>query len=51
MMVYLMSIWNILLPFGILYGHLIIVVIWYIFPRFGIVSREKSGNPDIDPRK
>jgi hypothetical protein len=21
------------------------VVIWYIFPRFGIVCKEKSGNP------
>jgi hypothetical protein len=22
------------------------VVIWYIFPRFGILDQEKSGNPD-----
>jgi hypothetical protein len=29
----------ILWPFGKL------VVIWYIFPRFGIMYREKSGNP------
>jgi hypothetical protein len=21
------------------------VVIWYIFPRFGILDQEKSGNP------
>jgi hypothetical protein len=34
-----MAIWYILGPFGNL------VVIWYIFPRFGILYREKSGNP------
>jgi hypothetical protein len=22
-----------------------VVVIWYIFPRFGILCQEKSGNP------
>jgi hypothetical protein len=46
----------------ILYGHLEyltairymlrpisnLVVIWYIFPRFGILYREKSGNPSSD---
>jgi hypothetical protein len=27
-------------------GHLVyFVVIWYIFPRFGILDQEKSGNP------
>jgi hypothetical protein len=30
----------ILWPFGSL------MVIWYIFPRFGILHQEKSGNPD-----
>jgi hypothetical protein len=35
--------WSILCPNGIFYGHL--VVIWYIFSRFGKLSREKSGNP------
>jgi hypothetical protein len=24
------------------------VVIWYIFPRFGIFDQEKSGNPERD---
>jgi hypothetical protein len=24
------------------------VVIWYIFPRFGILYQEKSGNPDLE---
>jgi hypothetical protein len=24
------------------------VVIWYIFPRFGILYLEKSGNPGVD---
>jgi hypothetical protein len=28
-----------------LYGHLVnVVVIWYIFPRFGILVKDKSGN-------
>jgi hypothetical protein len=31
---------------GIFYGNLgIFVVIWYIFPRFGTLYQEKSGNP------
>jgi hypothetical protein len=44
---------------GIFYDHLVyftamgnilwplvnFVVIWYIFPRFGILYQEKSGNP------
>jgi hypothetical protein len=34
---------------GIFYGHLVhFVVILYIFPRFGILCREKSGNPGVD---
>jgi hypothetical protein len=35
-------IWNILRPFGNL------LVIWYIFPRFGILCQEKSGNHDTE---
>jgi hypothetical protein len=56
--VYFKSIWNILQPIGILYGHLeyftvnwyiyghwvYFVVIWYVFPRFGIMHQGKSGN-------
>jgi hypothetical protein len=34
------AIWYILWPFGN------VVAIWYIFPRFGILCQEKSGNPD-----
>jgi hypothetical protein len=34
---------GILWPFGISYGHF--MVIWYIFPRFGMLCQEKSGNP------
>jgi hypothetical protein len=31
---------------GNIYGLLVyFVVIWYIFPRFGILYKEKSGNP------
>jgi uncharacterized membrane protein YuzA (DUF378 family) len=36
---YITAIWYILWPFGDL------VAIWYIFPSFGILRREKSGNP------
>jgi hypothetical protein len=46
-LVYSLAIWNVLLPFGIFYvwpfGNL--VERWYIFPRFGILCLEKSGNP------
>jgi hypothetical protein len=35
-----------LCPFSLFYGHLVhLVVIWYIFARFGMLYREKSGNP------
>jgi hypothetical protein len=41
-----MPIWSILRPLEIFYGHLVdFVVIWYIFPRFGMLYQEKSGNP------
>jgi hypothetical protein len=41
-----MVIWSILRPFGIFCGHLVyFIVIWYIFPRFGMLYQEKSGNP------
>jgi hypothetical protein len=36
---YFTAIWYILCPFGN------VVVIWYMFPRFGILCQEKSGNP------
>jgi hypothetical protein len=42
-----MDIWSILWTFYIFYGRLVyFVVIWYIFPHFGIYYQEKSGNPD-----
>jgi hypothetical protein len=32
---------------GIFYVQLVyLVVVWYIFPRFGLLYQEKSGNPD-----
>jgi hypothetical protein len=41
-----MTIWPILRPLELFYGHLVyFVLIWYIFPRFGILDQEKSGNP------
>jgi hypothetical protein len=45
-LLYFMTIWSSLWPLEIFDGHLIFfVVIWYIFPRFGILDQEKSGNP------
>jgi hypothetical protein len=44
--------WYILWPSGIYYGYFVhfcpfcnLVAIWYIFPRFGMLCQEKSGNP------
>jgi hypothetical protein len=53
---YFMAIWDILWPFGIFYGHLgyfmaicyILCSFWYIFSSFGIMSQEKSGNPELE---
>jgi hypothetical protein len=43
-----MTIWSVLLPKVTFYVHLVhFVVIWYIFPRFGLLYREKSGNPGV----
>jgi hypothetical protein len=51
------AIWSVLLPFGIFYCHLVyFVAIWYIlwsfgvpiFSRFGMLRKEKSGNPAPD---
>jgi hypothetical protein len=39
---YFTVIWYILWTFGN------VVVTWYIFPRFGILCQEKSGNPGND---
>jgi hypothetical protein len=39
-------------PNNIFNGHLIhFVVMWYIFPRFGMLYREKSGNPGHKSRR
>jgi hypothetical protein len=41
-----MTVWSILRPLEIFYGHLeYFVAIWYNFPHFGILDQEKSGNP------
>jgi hypothetical protein len=46
LLLYFMTIWPILQPLEIFYGHLrYFVAFWYIFPRFGILDQEKSGNP------
>jgi hypothetical protein len=45
-LVYLMTIWSILKPLEIFYDRLVyFVVIWYVSPHFGILHREKPGNP------
>jgi hypothetical protein len=47
MLVYSMVIWSILRRFGIFCDHLLYLrVIWYIFPLFGMLDQEKSGNPE-----
>jgi hypothetical protein len=43
LLVYFVAIWSILRPFGIFFCHS--VYLWYIFPRFGMLHQEKSGNP------
>jgi hypothetical protein len=39
---YFMAIWYTLWSFG----H--VVIIWYIFHRFGILCQENSGNPAVN---
>jgi hypothetical protein len=52
--------WYILWPFGLFYCHLVyivsiwymyLMVIWYIFPRFGMLYQDKSGNPEATSDK
>jgi hypothetical protein len=46
MLSYFVTIWNILLPFGVIYGRLVqSVVIWYIIPVWVCLDQEKSGSP------
>jgi hypothetical protein len=35
-------------PFGLFYGQLVCFSRFFIFSRFGLLYREKSGNPDLD---
>jgi hypothetical protein len=45
--IYFMAIWNQILAICIFYGHWVILWQYGIdFPLFGILSQEKSGNPD-----
>jgi hypothetical protein len=45
-LVIFVTVLSILRPNGPFWVHLVhFVVIWYIFPRFGISNKEKSGNP------
>jgi hypothetical protein len=46
MLVYLVALWYILWPFGIIYGRLVqLLAVWYIFPVLVGLDQEKSGNP------
>jgi hypothetical protein len=47
--VYCMAIRSILRTFGIIYGHLVYLLVtnWYIFSCFGKYYREISGNPGM----
>jgi hypothetical protein len=49
-LVYSITIWNTLRPLFTFYiwplGNLLIT--WYISPRFGILNKEKSGNPALE---
>jgi hypothetical protein len=46
MLSYFMTIKNVLLPFGITFGRLVLsVVIWYIFSRFGMFGPRKIWQP------
>jgi hypothetical protein len=48
--VYILVFSNSLLTLVIFCGHFVIfIVIWYIFPRFGILCPEKSGTPGRKP--
>jgi hypothetical protein len=48
MLLYFMTIWNILRPFGIIYGILVqFVVVWYILFVLVCLDQDKSGNPSI----
>jgi hypothetical protein len=45
MFVYFMTIWNILLPFGLIYGRLIVCGHLVHFSQIGMSGPKKSGNP------
>jgi hypothetical protein len=52
MLEYFMDIQSISQQFDIFYGHLAhFVVMWYIFPRFGMLYQEESGNPAFKRKK
>jgi hypothetical protein len=46
MLIYLMAIWIILQTFAMFDAHLVYFeLILYIFPAFGVMYQDKSGNP------
>jgi hypothetical protein len=50
MLEFFITIWNILWPFGIIYGPLVLlVVICNSFPNLECFDQEKSGNPGVQP--
>jgi hypothetical protein len=52
MLLYFTAILSILRPFCIFHGPLVYLkVICYLFPRFGMLYQEKSGNPESNARR
>jgi hypothetical protein len=46
------DVWSISRPLVVFYGHSVpFMIIWYIFPRFGILFQDKSGNPGQHPKR
>jgi hypothetical protein len=44
-LVYFMALWSVLRTFGIFHGHSVYFgYVWYIFSRFGMLYKDKSGN-------
>jgi hypothetical protein len=51
-LVYFMTVWSILRPLEIFYGHFVyFAVIWSPVARSGNLYQEKSGNTDNDSRR
>jgi hypothetical protein len=43
-----MTIWSILLPFGIFFGRLVYFMVIWFFSPFGMLYKGKPGSPDFN---